>query len=468
MKLPTQFIERMQRQLGDDYALYEKSLSDHVTKGIRLNKQKISSAQAKQKIPFLGEQIPWCSHGFYDTQVEKASKHPYYAAGLYYMQEPSAMLPAQVLPVKPGDIVLDLCAAPGGKTTELGVKLQGKGLLVANDISASRAKALLKNIELFGLSNVVVTNETPKRLTERFAGCFDCILLDAPCSGEGMFRKEPAMCAAWERNGPSYYEAIQKELILYAAELLKPGGFLVYSTCTFSPQEDEGILQFLLQHRQDFQMQPIPMQDGFLAGCSEHLREESQEMHLEYAIRLMPHRIRGEGHFVSLLQKTGGHTTVSKTKKVQKRNSLTEKADQKQVQAFLQDCTVPFDPERICIRGAVKKVSYLPAINLDFHKLRVLREGLYLGEIKKNRFEPSQAFACALSMQQYKRSISFLKEEERLLRYLKGETILFSSTDPLHPNGWYLVGVEQYALGWGKMVNGQLKNKYHPGWRWTF
>lgn len=230
MQLPSTFAGRMEKILGAEYDEFMKSYEQKRLYGLRVNNRKISTEQFLKIAPFHLTRIPWIENGFYYEGEDQPGKHPYYSAGLYYLQEPSAMTPANILPVKPGERVLDLCAAPGGKSTELGVKLKGQGLLVANDISASRAKALLKNIELFGIPNALITSEPPVNLMRYFGAYFDKILIDAPCSGEGMFRKDPSMVKSWEKNGPEFYAKIQREIILQAAAMLKPGGMMLYST----------------------------------------------------------------------------------------------------------------------------------------------------------------------------------------------------------------------------------------------
>ena len=223
MKLPEPFLEKMRQLLGEEYPFYEKSYEKERVHGLRVNTSKISVEEFLNITPFQLRKIPWTENGFYYDEKEAVTKHPHYFAGLYYIQEPSAMIPAGILPVSPGENVLDLCAAPGGKATELGAKLGREGLLVANDISNSRAKGLLKNLELFGIGNVLVTSETPEKLLSYFPQFFDKILIDAPCSGEGMFRKDLSMAADWMEKGPSYYAEIQKNILETAAKMLKPG-----------------------------------------------------------------------------------------------------------------------------------------------------------------------------------------------------------------------------------------------------
>ena len=243
MNLPVTFEEKMRGLLGGEMDAYLACYEEPRYYGLRVNTNKISVEEFRKICPFELRQIPWIENGFYyDGERLSPAKHPYYFAGLYYLQEPSAMTPANRLPVEPGDKVLDVCAAPGGKATELGARLCGKGLLVANDISSSRAKGLLKNIEVFGIGNVAVLCEEPGRLEGCFPEFFDKILIDAPCSGEGMFRKDKKMVKAWEEHGPEYFSNIQKSIVTQAAGMLKKGGMMLYSTCTFDSRENEEII----------------------------------------------------------------------------------------------------------------------------------------------------------------------------------------------------------------------------------
>ena len=238
MNLPEKYTESMKMMLGDEYDSYIESFNDKRLYGLRVNNLKISTEDFLKICPFKLEPVPWIENGFYYSEDDKPAKHPYYFAGLYYIQEPSAMTPANVLPIEEGDVVFDMCAAPGGKSTELAARLNKTGLLITNDISNSRAKALLKNVEVFGVPNLCVLNEDPVGIASRFSGFFDKVLIDAPCSGEGMFRKDNKLIKAWEKNGPEFYSQIQRNIILAGADMLKPGGKLLYSTCTFSKLED--------------------------------------------------------------------------------------------------------------------------------------------------------------------------------------------------------------------------------------
>lgn len=262
MRLPEKYENEMKDLLQEEYEAYKESLGLPIQQGYRINTGKISKEEWKKIAPFSAKEVPWIEKGYFLLDDFRASRHPYYFAGLYYLQEPSAMTSANRLNVEPGDFVLDLCAAPGGKATELGSRLKGKGMLVANDISNSRAKALLKNLELAGIANLYVTSEEPAKLCQNFPEFFDKVLIDAPCSGEGMFHREPKMIEYWEKRGPEEYVPIQKQLILYGSRMLKPGGKLLYSTCTFSKKEDEEVIQWLLEQNTDMHLISIAPYEG--------------------------------------------------------------------------------------------------------------------------------------------------------------------------------------------------------------
>ena len=462
-RLPEDFLLKMQKLLGEEYGQYLKSFKE---------------------VPWNLEPVPWTDNGFYyDGSLEgealRPSKHPAYYAGLYYLQEPSAMTPAAMLPVVPGDRVLDLCAAPGGKSTELASKLKGRGMLVSNDISYSRARALLKNLELAGAANICVTSEAPEKLACVWPEYFDKILVDAPCSGEGMFRRDEDMVKDWKEKGPEYYVPIQRQILPQAAAMLKPGGYMMYSTCTFSVEEDEGNVSYILEEFPQMELCCLDLDKvpgacgGFgLSGC----------------MRLFPHRLRGEGHFLALMRKKGGDDGEARTEHggvrgtadkgifrstdkgilppidpgtVRKRARAVEK--EKELDVFLGQSGVEWDYGRIVIHQG--NVYYLPeglAWNLP---LRFLRTGLLLGELKKGRFEPSQALAMSMKAGQFPNTVSFPAGDSRVLRYLKGETVSLE-VDEGPVRGWCLAAMKGFPLGWAKGTGMSLKNKYYPGWRW--
>ena len=448
-ELPEQFLDRMKEQLGEEYEAFLASYEQESYAGLRVNTGKCTVEEFQKLVPFALHPIPWTEKGFYIEKTEQATKHPCYYAGLYYIQEPSAMLPASRLPVEPGERVLDLCAAPGGKATELASRLEGQGLLVANDVSASRAKALLKNLTMWGCTNFCVTAETPEKLLARFGCFFDKILVDAPCSGEGLFRKDRGLIASWMERGPKEYAVIQKQILDCALAMLRPGGMLLYSTCTFAKEEDEDVIADALARHPELELVQAKGAEGLSSGYPP----------CEKALRVWPHRAKGEGHFLALLHKKG-ERPVKRAEKVRK--SVNGKVP-KAVEEFL-----PMLPERLwkgrTLRQIDEQCLLLPA-GVDLPDgLRYLRTGLLLGTCKKERFEPSQALAMALAADQYPNVLDLSTEDPRVQRYLKGETIEYAETEPLK-KGWVLVCVAHQPLGWAKCAGGTLKNKYYPGWR---
>ncbi|MCM1171105.1 MAG: RsmF rRNA methyltransferase first C-terminal domain-containing protein [Clostridium sp.] len=473
MELPKTFEANMRALLGDEYEKYEKCLDKPMFHGIRINTMKISVSDFLKINPFHLKAVPWCENGFYyDETLDKPSKHPYYYAGLYYIQEPSAMTPANVLPVCEHDKVLDLCAAPGGKSTELGAKLKGTGLLVSNDISASRAKALLKNIELFGIGNALVISEAPHKLKDRFFEFFDKILIDAPCSGEGMFRKSASMVTAWTDDKNESFAKLQREIVGYAVDMLKPSGKLVYSTCTFSPMENEQSVEYMLSLDERLSLCEFDSWEEFDGGHPEWGNTNNAD--LKKCVRLWPHRLEGEGHFVCLVKKgNGSKNDCSEHNNAaygfEKNDKATHDIGSYQIRAsrlpdevteFFKGMNCTFDFSRFEV--SQDKLYYIPACFPEVRGLRILRCGLFVGEIKKNRFEPSQAFAMWLTGDDYKNTVQLSCDDIRVTKYLKGETI-----EAEGKNGWALVLVDGYPLGWGKLNSGVLKNKYLPGWRLT-
>lgn len=448
MNLPTDFTKQMKTLLKDEFQDYIDSFETRPHSGLRVNERKIQAIEFMEKTGWDLRPVPWISNGFYQEK-ENPAKDPYYYGGLYYLQEPSAMTPADRLAPEPGDYVLDLCAAPGGKATELGARLQGQGLLVANDISNSRAKALLKNLELMGIPNIYVTSESPEKLQKMFPEFFDKILVDAPCSGEGMFRKEPKMVSFWEKQGPEYYSRIQRELVLQAADMLRPGGKLLYSTCTFSTLENEGTIEYLLKERPQMHLVPCASYEGFSSG----------KQGLSDCVRIFPHKMEGEGHFLALLEKEG----IPVLRKKQKKKSVKLPVE---AEEFLKVCRKNENLPSMIYQMQEERVYAVGAMDEMPEKLRYLRTGLFLGTCKKKRFEPSQALAMALNPESYPYCISFSHEDERVIRYLKGETVDISDKNVEKGNGWQLVCVEEFPLGWGKLAGNTLKNKYYAGWRW--
>ena len=461
IKLPEKFENKMKELLQDEYDNYLQCYDEPRYYGLRVNTNKISVEDFLKIAPWSLTPVPWIPNGFYyDGDKIQPSKHPYYFAGLYYLQEPSAMTPASRIPVEPGERVLDVCAAPGGKATELGAKLKGEGVLIANDISNSRARGLLKNLELFGIGNMMVISEEPGKLVEYFPEYFDKILIDAPCSGEGMFRKDKKMVKAWEEHGPEFFSKLQRSIITQAAAMLKPGGMILYSTCTFDPLENEKTVEYLLETCPEFKICEMEGYEGFCEGIPKYVEDHSEEY--RKTVRIFPHKMQGEGHYLALVKK-GDDNAEGKNEKLAKPKGGVKKLPE-ELEQFLKELSWDIDNSRLDIRE--ERVYYMPE-NLPMLKgVRFLRSGLLLGEVKKNRFEPSQALAMCLKKEEYPRILDLPVSDDRVIKYLKGETLDVEDITSRKEKGWYLVCVDGYPLGFGKLANQTLKNKYLPGWRW--
>lgn len=467
--LPQSFLDSMKEILGEDYEAFLAGFDGQRQYGLRVNTLKMNLEEFERIAPFHLKKVPWISNGYFYEAEDVPAKHPFYSAGLYYLQEPSAMTPASRLKVQPGERVLDLCAAPGGKATELGAALQGEGLLVANDINTARARALLRNLELFGISNSFVTNEPPHVLAERFPEFFHKIMVDAPCSGEGMFRKNPAVVDSWQEKGPEYFLKLQREIIVQAADMLLPGGMMFYSTCTFSPLENEKTITHLLKERPDMEVIPMEDYEGFAEGLTSYRGEVFDES-CKLCRRIWPHKMSGEGHFMALLHKKNGtqqqvQQTVSQSSIWWEKCKGLNKEQKAAAEDFFSHVNIAYDEKRIDVRG--DNLYYLPAPKYDGRGLHFLRNGLFMGEFKKKRFEPSQPFALALHAQDFDQVLDFPADDERLSRYLRGETLDVSDliAGEKKRKGWQLVMVAGHPLGFGKLVNNNLKNKYPAGWR---
>ena len=441
-RLSEKYLNKMKELLGDEYDDYLNSFNEKRIHSLRVNNAKISNEEFERICPFKIKRIPWIENGYYFDESDRPSKHPYYYAGLYYLQEPSAMTPANVLPIEKGDIVLDACAAPGGKSLELASKLGDSGLLVSNDISVSRAYSLLKNLELGGHKNIYVMAEDISKLSKKFVKSFDKILIDAPCSGEGMLRKDPSIIKEWEDKGNEYYANLQKDIVKSAVSMLKDGGMMVYSTCTFDKSEDEDIVSYILSLDDDLKLERINEYEGFTRGID-----------MDEAIRLYPHKLQGEGHFVALVKKDTPKTVTVKKKHV-------SKIDSKEAEEFIKLIKRDFDDGYFEIIN--NNLYFIPEYDFEKKGLRILRSGLLMGEIKKHSFEPSMALALNLKMNEFKNVINLSVDDKRVISYLKGETI----SVPEAKDGWVLVCVNGYSLGFGKMQSGIMKNKYAKEWRY--
>lgn len=411
--LPEAFKKRMEQMLGEEYAVFLKQYDKEALRGFRVNTLKIPTESIGDVFPYSLGQVSWCNDGFYYDV--RAGKHPCALCGLIYSQEPSAMIAAEELNPSPGERVLDLCAAPGGKSTQLAAKLKGEGLLVSNEIVPQRAATLVQNLERMGVRNAVVTNMSPEGLEKEFPSFFDKILVDAPCSGEGMFRKDAEAILHWSEAHVNACANRQRLILSSAVSMLKQGGHLVYSTCTFSREENENTALWL--------------ENSF------------PEMELISMKRLMPHTHKGEGHFAAHFVKTKGDSLS--------RGDCEEKA---QTQLF-----EDFQKENLNTRLSGRFLSWGERLFLvppelgSTNRLKILRPGLFLGENKKGRFDPAHALCMALKKEDFARTAEV--NEKELEDFYKGNTLSCSAE-----NGYTAVLWKGYGAGWGKAVNSTLKN----------
>lgn len=453
MELPSEFILKLEKYLQAEAKDFFKTYNLPRKNGLRINSLKITNIEWENLSPFQLEKIPFVLNGYYyQHDQDQPGKHPYHAAGVYYIQEPSAMFVAEQLSPKGGERVLDLCAAPGGKTTQLAGMMNQSGLLIANEIHPKRAKALSENVERLGITNALVTNETPGRLAERFQGYFDKILVDAPCSGEGMFRKDEEAVLHWSQDRVLSCAREQKTILDAAYQMLKPDGIIVYSTCTFSPEENEQTIEAFLMKYRDMELLPIVKRFGVQAGRPEWTLTQNSE--LKKTVRLWPHKLEGEGHFVAKMKKTAD----TGTSMVKPAASNIGKGQLKDFQKFSLETIRRRAFGNFYLFN--QQLYSLPNQCPNFHGLRVLRAGLHLGELKKNRFEPNHALALALTKDEALHTISLSSKGDEWFRYLKGE-ILTTGQD----RGWTLITIDGFPLGWGKEAKGILKNFYPKGLR---
>lgn len=454
--LPKEFQIRMEKMLGEEYPAFLESYEKEKYQALRVNPLKVNEEEFVCRAPFTLKAVPWAEHGYYYGKEDQPGKHPYHEAGVYYIQEPSAMAPAEYLGVRPGERVLDLCAAPGGKSTQIGASLKGEGIFIANEIHPTRAKILSENIERMGIQNALVTNETPESLAEYFIEYFDRILVDAPCSGEGMFRKNEDAGAEWSPENVVLCAKRQAGILDCAASMLRPGGRIVYSTCTFAPDENEGsVSRFLLRHPEFFIVK-VEKRNGMSGGVPEWTKNPAKG--IEDTIRLWPHKLEGEGHYLAVLEKSkeaeSGYRGYCK-------NGEQEGLKEKDCKEYL-EFSEQFLKKKLT--GTLLKFGdqiYLaPEGTPTLKGLKVLRPGLHLGTAKKNRFEPSHALALALNPADVKYSVDLSSDGSEIRSYLNGQTLNREGE-----KGWYLITVDGYSTGWGKMAGGIIKNHYPKGLR---
>lgn len=434
-----EFDQRMQSLLKDEYEDFKQALLNKPVKGLYLNRNKKDAGKILDTRYVTHH--PIVDNGYLYNEDYHPGRSAYFLAGLYYIQEPSAMLVADALPIEADDFVLDMCGAPGGKSCQVAGKLSGEGVLIANDIDSSRARILSENVERFGLENTIVTNVDPMRFTSMFQESFDKIVLDAPCSGEGMFRKLDQAVDTWSLDKVKECAHIQKNLIKGAFDLLRPGGMVIYSTCTYSYEENEAIVHYAIDEL-GFKLLPLPKSHGLCPGVD-----------LDEVIRCYPHHYQGEGHFIALLQKPGD--APRKQVRTQKPKMSSEAL--KVLKTFYQEnLNIPVP------KNVIENKGHLYAIKNNFPELkgiRVLRNGLYLGEVRKNRFIPSYSLALTLTKEDVKRSYNYPSESDEIKKYIHGETLEGNGQ-----KGFGVIFVDGYPLSFYKESN-QVKNLFPKGLR---
>lgn len=459
MNLPIEFEKKMKAFLGDEWDDFLYSYDNNRFQALRFNTLKVQSHEEIMRILMVLEissdkRVSWANEAYYFDENVRPGKHPYHEMGLYYIQEPSAMSAAALLAPKPGMRVLDLCAAPGGKSTQLATYLGDSGLLVSNEINTQRSRILSQNIERMGIKNAIVTNEDSFVLASHFPGFFNAIQVDAPCSGEGMFRKLPEAIEQWSMENVAICAARQKEILDNAAVMLKPGGTIVYSTCTFSKEENEDVIEYFLERHPDFTLEEME--------------------------RFWPHKVDGEGHFVAKLVRRGCVDTDLKADRKTKKNKNSKnrknetkpaltKENMKLLSEFLdetisEDMAAWIKNSRLVMFG--EQLYRLPDMEVDIKGLKVQRAGLHIGEFKKQRFEPSHSLALALKLCEAKNVVKLTWDDPQTTGFFNGQSVMLSDEQTAEcKKGWALVCVDGYPAGWGKVNGAQVKNHYPKGLR---
>ncbi len=427
--LPEAFLNRMSSQLGSEYPAFLEALERPRAVALRYNPLK-GEAPA---LAFVGAPVPWEPMGYYYDPDSRPGLHPFHEAGVYYLQEASAMAPVALLDPRPGERICDLCAAPGGKTTQIAGRMLGEGFLLCNEINPKRAKILSRNIERMGVANALVTNEHPQHLADRFPAFFDRVLIDAPCSGEGMFRKEEAAVTDWSQETVEMCARRQGEILHSGAQMVRPGGRLVYSTCTFAPEEDEWAVEAFLQTHPDFTLEAVeaPWFESTVPGM----------------YRMWPHKLLGEGHFGAVLRRAGEDRMEA--------SGVTGEKLPEAWSVFAKELEIRLPKGKAVQFG--QSLYWAPGDLPDLRRLKVLRPGLELGICKKDRFEP--AHALALWLGQCSRMEDLAVDSPTLKAYLHGDVV------PFKQKGWCLIQAEGYSIGWGKGDGTVLKNHYPKGLR---
>ena len=461
---PADFVQIINDLLKGDAPLFWDALdSGSPAHGLRVNPLKTSLEEIKKNLPGMIHSLPWSNHGFSLQKAQDLGKHPYHAAGLYYLQEPSAMVPVAVLDPQPGEHVLDLCAAPGGKTTQIQTRMGNSGILIANDSNPRRVQALSRNLERWGARNSAVLCESPRRISEHLGDIFDRVLVDAPCSGEGRFRSDPGEIKKWSLEFSHRCCQIQDEILWFAANLVKSGGVLVYSTCTFNQDENEGTIARFIEKHPDFTLDPIQPVVGYSQGIQ---LENAPAIDFSGSVRIWPHETVGEGHFVALLRRS--KSTSSSSRLIVGKSTPLPPNYLKIYDLFCENTlnptpsTMEIYPGGKGLKSFGNRLYWIPEGMPPLEGLNVRHWGWWLGTFQADTFIPSPALASALSPKDVQKVLEFPLEDPGLLTYLRGSPLSGTNLESL-PEGWTLVTCSGHSLGWGYVHRGRMKS-YLPRW----
>lgn len=446
--LPTAYRERMQALLGNEFTEYEHALCEPPVRAFRVNTDKISAADFSKLDTFSDGRIPYVENGFY-LSAEKIGAHPYHHAGMLYVQEPAAMAPASCIDIQPDWHVLDMCAAPGGKSSQLKNKLGPAGLLVANEVIPARCRILMGNVERLGLRNVVTTCMDTGRLAQCFAHRFDLVMVDAPCSGEGMFRKDDVAIDEWSEENVRLCAQRQAEILENAARAVRDGGYILYATCTFSLEENERTVDRFLRTHPEFALVPVrpEVEAATVPGiCFDGCRCA----HIEYTRRFYPHRGRGEGQFMAVLHHMG---EAKRPLVASARHALLP---DRAVLDFLDDVLLSYERDHVTMYNG-NPVYMAPMLQVE--RGTAFSFGVTIGEIRKNYIQPHHQFFGAMG-NLFRRKIDLTLDSPRLYAYLRGEEIEADC-----PSGWAVVRVDGCTIGGAKVSGGRAKNHYPKGLR---
>lgn len=470
-ELPVAFVKEMRELFGklsgvsvSELPAFFENLQGERSYGLRRNPLKYTEKEFEEKMPFSLKRVAWAEDGYFYEKEEQPGKSPYHEAGAYYIQEPSAMIAVRLLEPEPGEHIADLCAAPGGKSAQIAGRMRGEGLLVCNEFVPARAEILAQNMERMGVPNCVILKEDVKNMAERFPVFFDRVLVDAPCSGSGMFRKEEQALLQWSPENVGMCAKRQREILRYAAGMVKPGGVLVYSTCSFSRAENEDVVKSFLEEHGEFYPDETVLPE-------ELLDEGVCPGALAGTVRMWPHKLQGEGHFAAKLRKrgereqSGGYVELEKKRsgRIKRQSPGMRNAELEQWNDFRNFCEQYLEKKylpELERRGRFvwrrERLYLVPEMLPDTGGLRIERGGLYLGEAKKGRFEPSHTWAMTLKKDEVRQWM----ELRDPAAYLCGET-----AENENRKGWVLMLLEGKPLGWGKAGGNTVKNHYPKGLR---